>query len=72
MGRAYSIYVSAWLAPSEITNPIEQFFAKLKHWLRKAGKRTTEAVYDAIGPMLDTVTPAECSNYFSNAGYAQT
>ncbi|TAI59527.1 transposase, partial [Bradyrhizobium sp. Leo170] len=25
-------------------NPIEQFFAKLKPWLRKAAKRTTEAV----------------------------
>jgi hypothetical protein len=25
-------------------NPIEQFFAKLKHWLRKAARRTTEAV----------------------------
>src|SRR6202034_2400424 len=24
-------------------NPIEQFFSKLKHWLRKAPKRTTEA-----------------------------
>ena len=29
-------------------NPIEQFFTKLKHWLRKAAQRTTEAVYDAI------------------------
>ena len=25
-------------------NPIEQFFSKLKYWLRKAGKLTTEAV----------------------------
>ena len=53
-------------------NPIEQFFAKLKHWLRKAAQRTTEAVYDAIGPILDTVTPAECANYFANAGYDKT
>ena len=51
-------------------NPIEQFFAKLKHWLRKAAQRTTEAVYDAIAPILDTVSPAECTNYFANAGYA--
>ena len=43
-------------------NPIEQFFAKLKHWLRKAAQRTTEAVYDAIAPILDTVSPAECAN----------
>ena len=53
-------------------NPIEQFFAKFKHWLRKAAKRTIETVYDAIGPILDTVTPVECSNYFTNAGYDQT
>ena len=53
-------------------NPIEQFFAKLKHWLRKAAQRTTEAVFEAIGPILNAVTPAECANYFSNAGYDQT
>jgi transposase len=52
-------------------NPIEQFFAKLKHWLRKAAQRTTEAIYDAIGPILDTVSAAECANYFTNAGYDQ-
>ena len=53
-------------------NPIEQFFAKFKHWLRKAAQRTTEAVYDAIAPILGTVSPAECANYFANAGYHQT
>src|SRR6476469_5218677 len=50
-------------------NPIEQFFAKFKHWLRKAARRTTEAVYNAIGPILDTVSADECANYFVNAGY---
>lgn len=53
-------------------NPIEQFFAKLKHWLRKAERRSTDAVYDAIAPILNTVTSAECANYFANAGYDQT
>jgi transposase len=53
-------------------NPIEQFFSKLKHWLRKAAQRTTEAVYDAIGPILQTVSSTECANYFANAGYDQT
>ena len=53
-------------------NPIEQFFAKFKHWLRKAAQRTTEAVYEAIGPILKTVSPTECANYFANAGYDQT
>jgi transposase len=37
-------------------NPIEQFFAKLKHWLRKAAQRTIEAVYDAIG-RFSTLSP---------------
>ena len=44
---------------------------KLKHWLRKAARRTADAVCDAIGPILDSVTSAECANYFANAGYAQ-
>lgn len=53
-------------------NPIEQFFSKLRHWLRKAAKRTADAVCNAIGNIIDTVTEAECSNYFQNAGYDKT
>jgi transposase len=53
-------------------NPIEQLFSKLKHWLRKAAGRTADAVCNALGPILDTVTPAECSRYFGYAGYRQT
>ena len=50
-------------------NPIEPFFSKLKHWLRKAARRTVETVCQAIGEILDRTTPDECSNYFVNAGY---
>ena len=53
-------------------NPIEQFFAKLKHWLRKAAGRTPDAVYEAIGPVLDRVTSTECAHYFAHAGYRST
>jgi putative transposase len=53
-------------------NPIEQLFAKLKHWLRKAAKRTTEAVCEAIAHILNCVTSEECSNYFANTGYDQS
>jgi putative transposase len=53
-------------------NPIEQFFSKLKHWLRNAAQRTTDDVCNAIGRILDTVTSDECENYFVNAGYDQT
>nr|MBA3446201.1 transposase [Pseudaminobacter sp.] len=50
-------------------NPIEQLFAKLKHWLRKAAKRSVETVCDAIGQILNRVPPVECTNYFANSGY---
>src|SRR5882724_11139081 len=52
-------------------NPIEQVFAKLKHWLRKAARRTVDAVYNAVAEILPLTSPAECSNYFAQAGYAQ-
>jgi transposase len=52
-------------------NPIEKFFAKLKHWLRKAARRTVDAVYSAVAEILPLTSPAECSNYFAQAGYAQ-
>jgi transposase len=50
-------------------NPIEQFFAKLKHHLREAQARTRDAVCDAIATTLAAVSSAECSNYFAHAGY---
>lgn len=50
-------------------NPIEQFFAKLKHWLRKAAARTPDAVCGAIADILRTITPNECANYFMHRGY---
>jgi transposase len=53
-------------------NPIEQFFAKLKHGLRQAAARTADAVCDAIAQILETVTAQECRNYFSQAGYDPT
>ena len=53
-------------------NPIEQFFAKLKHHLREAQARTRDAVCDAIATTLAAVSPTECSNYFDHAGYGQT
>jgi len=51
-------------------NPIEQAFAKLKTLLRKAAERTVEATWKRIGALLAGFSPAECANYFANAGYA--
>jgi transposase len=50
-------------------NPIEQLFAKLKTLLRKAAARTVEALWHAIGDLLAAFSPAECANYFTDAGY---
>src|ERR1700729_3669311 len=51
-------------------NPIEQVFAKLKGFLRKAAPRTLDAVSDAIAKALTTIPPDECANYLTGAGYA--
>ncbi len=50
-------------------NPIEQFFSKLKHHLRKAKERTVETTWQRIGEILKTIPKAECANYFKNSGY---
>jgi transposase len=50
-------------------NPIEQAFAKLKVLLRTAARRTVDALWRAIAHALDAFSPAECTNYFANAGY---
>jgi len=50
-------------------NPIENAFAKLKAFLRKAAARTIQTLWDAIGRLLDSFAPRECANYFAAAGY---
>jgi transposase len=51
-------------------NPIEQAFSKLKAHLRKAGTRTFDDLWRAIGNICDLFEPQECWNYLSAAGYA--
>jgi transposase len=50
-------------------NPIEQLFSKLKALLRKAAARTKEALWTAIGELLDAFPESECQNYIRNCGY---
>ena len=61
-----------WFLPpySPDLNPIEQTFAKIKHWMRMAQMRSLEDTWRHLGSLTDTITPAECANYFANAGYA--
>lgn len=53
-------------------NPIENAFAKLKALLRKVAERTRESLWSAVANCLDHFTPAECRNFFANAGYDAT
>lgn len=50
-------------------NPIEKLFAKLKALLRKAAKRTIDALCNHIGSLLESFSPDECTNYFASSGY---
>ena len=50
-------------------NPIEQVFSKLKTLLRKTAARTVDALWSAIGNLLDSFSSDECSNYLANSGY---
>ena len=58
-------------AYSPDTNPIEEFFAKLKSVVRRREPRSAGALDDAVREALQRVTPAECANYFANKGYGQ-
>lgn len=51
-------------------NPIEMAFAKLKAHLRKAGARTFDALWRAIGDICSLFSPQECWNFVEDAGYA--
>jgi len=51
-------------------NPIEQVFAKLKGFVRKAAPRTFDAVSDTLADALAEFSPNECASYLANSGYA--
>lgn len=51
-------------------NPIEQTFAKIKHWMRIAQQRTLEDVYRYLDDLVASIQSGGCCNYLANAGYA--
>lgn len=51
-------------------NPIEHAFAKIKHLIRQAQARTTEALEEAIAHALARVTPADTRGFFRGCGYS--
>lgn len=61
----------AFLPPySPDLNPIEQVFAKVKHWMRMAQTRAVDAIHDRIANLVAGISQAECESYLRNAGYA--
>jgi transposase len=63
----------AYLPPySPDLNPIEQVFAKVKHWLRMAQARSIEALHAHIAKLVAAIGQRECVSYIANTGYAST
>jgi transposase len=50
-------------------NPIEEAFSKVKALVRKEGARVREALVEAIGRALASVTPEDAAGWFAHAGY---
>jgi transposase len=50
-------------------SPIEEMFSKLKTVLRRAGARTREALQEAIGQALLTVTAQDTQGWFRHCVY---
>jgi transposase len=64
---ARAIFLPAY---SPDLNPIEQFFARLKSFLRKTKARTVDELWGAIAAFLKEVSKDECKAYLANSGYA--
>jgi transposase len=62
-----------WFLPpySPDFNPIEKMWSKIKAYLRKVEARTQEALFDAIGAALLTITASDAFNWFASCGYTQ-
>jgi transposase len=50
-------------------NPIEQAFSKLKSGLRRAGERTHDGLWEAIGTGLSQITSRDARGWFGHCGY---
>jgi transposase len=50
-------------------SPIEEAFSKLKAFLRRVGARTPEALQEALGRALLTITAHDAHGWFTHCGY---
>jgi transposase len=63
---AHLVFLPAY---SPDLNPIELIFAKIKQLLRSMACRTRDALWNAIQPVLDQVTPSDAMNCYKHCGY---
>lgn len=52
-------------------NPIEPGWAKVKSGLRRVAARTMDALEQALGPALDSITTQDATGYFRHCGYVR-
>jgi hypothetical protein len=50
-------------------SPIEPSWSKLKAKLRTVAAQTAEALETALGPAIDSITPADARGWFNFCGY---
>jgi transposase len=50
-------------------NPIEPGWAKAKSILRRIAVRSVDALHQAVGPALDSITPQDAAGFFRHCGY---
>jgi transposase len=50
-------------------SPIENMWSKLKQALRSRAARAVDALSEAVGAALATITTSDCSGYFRHCGY---
>jgi len=65
---------TVWFLPpySPDLNPIEKMWSKVKALLRKAKARTLDALIEAIGHALRSVTTSDILGWFKECGYVTT
>lgn len=51
-------------------SPIEPCWSKVKTLLRTKAARTVEALHDALGPILDSISTQDAKGWFRHCGYA--
>ena len=52
-------------------SPIEPGWAKLKSLLRRVAARSLDALHQALGPALDSITPQDATGFFRHCGYTR-